>query len=348
MQAEPPPALFRAGLVDPVRLLPAPAALDTEEMRAELQTVLRVQESRTDKEVKRARADEKIRTDSFQTALGPWLTANNLPRLQALFERMEKEAKVYSDIAKNHFKRPRPLVADARVKPLFEMSDPGYPSGHALRGQMFALVLSELAPDKAETLLARGREIGWSRVVGGVHFPSDVSAGRTLGQALAREMLANPAIRTELAEIHREFDAARQQGPGPEPCIRRSHRSKFLKKVRLSAGYKGTSGIPDDPDPIVFPDIKRLNSGGVAKSKSSVVHGTLLGRSCNAVWWRLSQAMMRFHSARRVISSQVIGGDSENRNGIRAGPTCPKVDLHHRIKERLCQTQKASGAFSPV
>ena len=242
-----PPALFRAGLVDAVKLLPAPADLDTEEMRAELQTVLRVQESRTDKEVKRARADEKIRTDSFQTALGPWLTANNLPRLQALFERMEKEAKVYSDIAKNHFKRPRPLVADPRVKPLFEQSDPGYPSGHALRGQMFALVLSELAPDKAETLLARGREIGWSRVVGGVHFPSDVSAGRTLGQALAREMLANPAIRTELAEIHREFDAARQQSPGPEPCTRRSHRSKLLKKVRLSAGYEGGRAAGPSP-----------------------------------------------------------------------------------------------------
>src|SRR5262249_42584322 len=100
-----PPALFRAGLVDPVKLLPAAATLATEEMKAELRTVLRVQEARTDKEIKRARADEKIRTDSFQSALGPWLTANDLPRLQALFERMEKEAKFYSDIAKSHFKR---------------------------------------------------------------------------------------------------------------------------------------------------------------------------------------------------------------------------------------------------
>jgi acid phosphatase (class A) len=218
-----PPALFRAGLVDPVKLLPAPAALDSEEMNAELQTVLRAQDARTDEVIKRARADENIRTDSFQSALGPWLTATNLPRLQALFERMGKEAKFYSDIAKSHFKRPRPLVADARVKPLFEQSDPGYPSGHALRGQMFALVLSELAPDKADALLARGREIGWSRVVGGVHFPSDVSAGRTLGQAFAREMLANPAIRMELVEIHREFDAARQKSPEPEPLPRRLH-----------------------------------------------------------------------------------------------------------------------------
>jgi len=228
-----PPALFRAGLVDPVKLLPAPAALDTQEMKAELRTVLRVQEARTDTDIKRARADEKIRVVSFQSALGPWLTANDLPRLQALFERMEKEAKFHSDIAKRHFKRPRPLVADARVKPLFEQSDPGYPSGHALRGQMFALVLSELAPDKADALLARGREIGWSRVVGGVHFPSDVIAGRTLGQALAREMLANPAMRTELAEIHREFDAARQKSLEPEPCARRSHGdSKLFRRVR--------------------------------------------------------------------------------------------------------------------
>src|SRR5262249_13374951 len=94
VRAEPPP-LFRAGFVDPVKLLPAPAALDTEEMKAELQTVLRAQEARTDKEIKRARADEKIRADSFQSALGPWLTANDLPRLQALFECMEKEAKFY-------------------------------------------------------------------------------------------------------------------------------------------------------------------------------------------------------------------------------------------------------------
>jgi acid phosphatase (class A) len=209
VRAESPP-LFRAGLVDPLKVLPAPAALDTEEMKAELQTVLHVQEIRTAKDVERARADKNIRTDSFQGVLGPWMTAKNLPRLQALFQRMEKEAKVHSDKVKRHFKRPRPPAADARVKPLFEETDPGYPSGHALRGQMFALLLSELAPDRADALLARGREIGWSRVVSGVHFPSDVNAGRTLGQALAREMLANPAFRTELADIRSEFDAARQ------------------------------------------------------------------------------------------------------------------------------------------
>jgi acid phosphatase (class A) len=207
------PPLFRPGLIDAIKLLPTPAALDTEEMKAELQTVLRVQETRTDKDIERARDDEKIRTESFQSALGPWATAEKLPRLQALFKRMEKEAKVHSNAAKNHFKRGRPLTADSRVKPLFEEPDPGYPSGHSLRGQMFALLLAELAPDKTETLLARGREIGWSRVIGGVHFPSDVNAGRTLGQALAREMLANPAFRMELEEVRKEFEAARQGKP---------------------------------------------------------------------------------------------------------------------------------------
>jgi acid phosphatase (class A) len=209
------PALFRTGLVDPIKLLPAPAALDTEEMKAELQTVLRVQETRTDKDIERARADLNIRTDSYQGVLGPWMTAEKLPRLQALFERMEKQAKLYSNPAKEHFKRPRPPAADTRVKPLFEEVDAGYPSGHSLRGQMFAILLSELAPDKADALLTRGREIGWSRVIGGVHFPSDVIGGRTLGQALAREMLANPAFRMELAEIRKEFEAARPRNVSP-------------------------------------------------------------------------------------------------------------------------------------
>jgi acid phosphatase (class A) len=213
VQAEP-PGLFRRGLVDPIKVLPTPAAVDTEEMKAELQTVLRVQEARTTKDIERARADEKIRTESFRSALGPWLTADNLPRLQGLFERMEKEAKYYSGMAKNHFKRSRPLVVDPAVKPLFEETDPGYPSGHSLRGQMFGLILAELAPDKADAILARGREIGWSRVIGGVHFPSDVTAGRALGQALAIEILANPAFRDELVEIRKEFDAARRAGSG--------------------------------------------------------------------------------------------------------------------------------------
>jgi acid phosphatase (class A) len=219
LRAEP-PGLFRSAVPDQIKVLPAPASLDSEEMKAELQTVLRIQEARTDKEVERARADEKIRVGSFRSVLGPWATAENLPRLEALFLRVEKETKEFNRAAKLHFNRPRPLVVEPRIKPIFEETDAGYPSGHALRGQLFALLLADLAPDKAEALMVRGREIGWSRVIASVHFPSDVTTGRVLGQALAKDMLDNPTFRQELGEIRAEFDEARKRqtpttGNGP-------------------------------------------------------------------------------------------------------------------------------------
>jgi acid phosphatase (class A) len=209
-----PQRFFRAGAVDPLRLLPAPAALETEEMKAELELVLRVQESRTPQEIERVRAEERFRLPAFQSVLGSWLNKENLPKLEALFERLEHEGRIYSSAAKKHFSRLRPFAADTRVKPLFTEDGGGYPSGHSMRGLLFASILVELAPDKKVELLARGRQIGWGRVIAGVHFPSDVAAGRTLGQTLAQELLANPMFRCEFAEIKEEFDVVRKRQDG--------------------------------------------------------------------------------------------------------------------------------------
>ena len=212
-QAEPGPS-FRTGAVDPLKLLPAPSLLGTEEMKAELELVLRVQENRTPQEIERVRSEAEFRLPAFQRVLGSWLTAENCPKLDALFVRLEKEGKKYTGPAKKYFNRPRPFNADDRVKPLLTEDGNGYPSGHSMRGILFATILAELAPDKKDALLARGREIGWGRVIAGVHFPSDVAAGRTLGQALAQELLGNPMFRQEFAQIKEEFEEARKKESG--------------------------------------------------------------------------------------------------------------------------------------
>jgi len=208
-QAEPAP-LFRTVTVDPLKLLPAPSLLATEEMKAELDLVLRVQENRTEQDVARVRMEAEFRLPAFQPVLGSWLTAENCPRLDALFVPLEKEGKTYTGPAKKYFNRPRPFNADDRVKPILTEDGNGYPSGHSMRGILFATILGELAPAKKDALLARGREIGWGRVIAGVHFPSDVAAGRTLGQALAQNLLSNPAFREEFAQIKEEFQGARK------------------------------------------------------------------------------------------------------------------------------------------
>jgi len=49
-----------------------------------------------------------------------------------------------------------------------------YPSGHTALGWAWALILTEIAPDRADAILARGRAFGVSRNICNVHWHSDV------------------------------------------------------------------------------------------------------------------------------------------------------------------------------
>jgi membrane-associated phospholipid phosphatase len=105
----------------------------------------------------------------------------------------------------------RPLRAcPGRFPHASEHEDPkhySYPSGHSTRGTVFALLLAELFPGQREAILAKGREAGWLRVQGGVHYPSDIYAGRVLGQELARDFLHRPEFQADLAAAKAELAA---------------------------------------------------------------------------------------------------------------------------------------------
>lgn len=91
-----------------------------------------------------------------------------------------------------------------------EMTDYSYPSGHSTRGTVFAFVLAELFPAQREAILARGREAGWLRVQGGVHYPSDILAGRVLGLAIGHALMRSPAFQADLAAARAELAAGRR------------------------------------------------------------------------------------------------------------------------------------------
>jgi undecaprenyl-diphosphatase len=60
-----------------------------------------------------------------------------------------------------------------------------FPSGHTLHAVMAAVVVAHLLPVLAVGFVVLAVLIGASRVVLGVHFPSDVVAGAALGAAFA-------------------------------------------------------------------------------------------------------------------------------------------------------------------
>ena len=173
--------------MDFVRLLPAPPAADSLETRAELDLLLALQAKRTPEQVRCSQSEAKVTMSAFQDVLGASFTPENLPALAGLWKKVDKEMHRITGAAKAHFARQRPAVVESRLEPCGgKETSPAYPSGHAAYGMVYAIILAELAPEQRSALLERGREIGWNRVIAGVHYPSDVAAGRVLGQAVAR------------------------------------------------------------------------------------------------------------------------------------------------------------------
>ena len=113
-----------------------------------------------------------------------------------------------TSIPKKHWQRLRPCVVDKTLSVGEPETSFSYPSGHATGGTVDALLLAELFPEKKDAILTFGRNLGWHRVLIAKHYPSDIYAGRVLGQAIVRELKANPAFQHDFEEAKAELAAA--------------------------------------------------------------------------------------------------------------------------------------------
>lgn len=150
--------------------------------------------------------------DDFSCALGARITKDNAPYLYTLLCRSFSDIGRSTYAAKNYYKRARPFMqnkepmAVPEARELLE-KDPSYPSGHTALGWGFALILCELAPDRADQILARGRAFGESRIVCNHHWFSDVVWGRAVGAATVARLHADPTFRADLEAARAEFAA---------------------------------------------------------------------------------------------------------------------------------------------
>jgi len=90
--------------------------------------------------------------------------------------------------AKNHFMRARPRQLEPRLKPLKKIETPSFASGHTLWAYLQGYVLAELIPGKKTNFIDTAYEIGYSREVLGVHYPSDEEAARQLSYQMLKAM----------------------------------------------------------------------------------------------------------------------------------------------------------------
>ena len=88
---------------------------------------------------------------------------------------------VYKRIKKS-LARPRPfMIYPAIQKGTRVLDEYSFPSGHTLHAVTFSIILSAYNPLLASVLVPFALATGLSRVVLGVHFPSDVLVGAFIG-----------------------------------------------------------------------------------------------------------------------------------------------------------------------
>ena len=113
-------------------------------------------------------------------------------------------------LPKNHYMRTRPYVFynEPTIYPSDEAwlrTNGSYPSGHTILGWSAALLLTEMAPDKADTIMARGYMYGQSRVIAGYHWQSDVDAARLVASAAVARLHADKRFIKLMKKARREY-----------------------------------------------------------------------------------------------------------------------------------------------
>ncbi len=202
------------GHPDGIALLAPPPAAGSAEAAADLELSRSVFRVRTPAETAHAKRSGSLSFSLFGPAIGPVYQLEKLPHTEALLKKVKAEIHDPIYKAKDYWKRQRPCQVDTNLdwgppEPSF-----GYPSGHSSCATVYGLVLAEIFPDKRDAIMNIAYGIGWDRVLIGKHYLTDVRAGRVLGQAIVREMLASPAFQADLTAARAEVQALEQSMTG--------------------------------------------------------------------------------------------------------------------------------------
>jgi acid phosphatase (class A) len=165
--------------VDLEHILAPPPADGSAAAKADMDAVLEAQKERTPEDVKAAQADATISLMAFASVMGPGFSEDRLPLATVFFQHAMEDGENAVGIVKKHYQRPRPFAADTRVQPVITIKpSESYPSGHSTFAFIDGILLADMVPEKAAAIFDRATEYAQHRVVAGVHFPSDIQAGR--------------------------------------------------------------------------------------------------------------------------------------------------------------------------
>ncbi|MEM9324303.1 MAG: phosphatase PAP2 family protein [Bacteroidota bacterium] len=216
------PAYLEAGDYEILKKLVSPPANSSVQTRAELQYLLEWQEKRTPSN--RSRAFEIARigywppmaiggsygdlTHLFwecRSIVGETCIAQDYPQTTKVLAGIMRDVRIAEFTLKYHHNRPRPYHLEPKLDPMGRVANPSFASGHTLWAYSQAFFWSELMPNRRREFLDLAFEVGESREIMGIHYPSDEEAARILSHKLLELMMKNPAFINDFDKAKMEW-----------------------------------------------------------------------------------------------------------------------------------------------
>ncbi|MEW5951265.1 MAG: phosphatase PAP2 family protein [Elusimicrobia bacterium] len=158
----------------------------------ELNTLKKIQSQRTKEECEKAVAQKYANFEDFFGQENPF--PSPMPKkVKKFFKTVKEDTDVAVSYYKNLYAKPRPFDRDKEIQTCFGQKAGGYayPSGHAAISAVYALILSDLLPEKKEVFMKLAEQASANRVIWGVHHPSDVEAGKKIAYKIYSYFLLN-------------------------------------------------------------------------------------------------------------------------------------------------------------
>ena len=141
----------------------------------------------------------------YEQITGKNINPEDYPHTTRLMEGINRDGRIIEFTLKYHFNRPRPYHLEDDLSPLATISTPSYPSGHTLWAYLQALTWAEIHPEMRLDFLEIALEVGVSREIMGIHYPSDEEAARQLAHQMLSIMMGNEEFVRDLEKAKAEW-----------------------------------------------------------------------------------------------------------------------------------------------
>ncbi len=200
-------------------------ANSSEQTRAELDFLLEWQKNRTTAQMQRAREIARVGYWppveasasgfgynvshlfwEYKEVVGKQISQRDYPATSKLLAGVTRDIRIVEFTIKYNLLRARPYHLEPRLQPMARISSPSFASGHTLWAYVQAFTWSHLLPAKRSEFLNIAYEVGESREIMGIHYPSDEEAARVLAHKALQNMWTSSKFQEDLHKALEEWE----------------------------------------------------------------------------------------------------------------------------------------------